>query len=308
MQYARIAVTGGAGRLGIYVAKELREHAAVTTIDISPAKLDLPHVEADIRDLAAMHRAIAGHDAVMHIGAIDGHVEATDEDFFVTNAQGTWNVLHAAFEAGVKKVIVCSSNASTGLNHSNMHMPPLYLPIDETHERRPTNAYGLSKLCTEVAAQSFGRRGKMKVATIRPVYIMFPELVQVIIDRASDPEKGDFPSAEERAAATSEAELEPLTLLRSWVRPEDLARAFRLALETDTGDYDMFYATAADTFEPEPTLPYMERVYGTLPDVRKPEIYERNPHASPCDSDHAREVLGWEPTGTWEELSGMKRA
>ena len=299
-----VAVTGGSGRLGRYVVDELGGRTSVTVIDKRPAGTEPSHVEADILDLGAMRRALAGHDTLVHLAAIDGHVNATPETFFETNVQGTWNVLHAACEVGVKKAVVCSSHAATGLNRSNPHMPPLYLPIDESHPLRPTEAYGLSKAVTEMIARSFARRGAMEVVTIRPVYIMFPELVRHVAQRINDPSGG----AESGSGALSDAFLEPLALLRSYVRPEDLARAFRLALETDCGACDLFYLTARDTFEPSPTLAYVERVYGALPEVRKPQVYEVSPHASPFDCARAQAVLGWKARGTWEELSGTIRS
>ena len=304
VRFASVAVTGGSGRLGRYVVDELRGRASVTVIDKRPAGTEPSHVEADILDLGAMRRAFAGHDTLVHLAAIDGHVNAAPETFFETNVQGTWNVLHAACEAGVKKAVVCSSHAATGLNRSNPHMPPEYLPIDESHPLRPTNAYGLGKAVTEMIAKSFARRGAMEVVTIRPVYIMFPELVRHVAERVGDPGGED----ESGAGALSDAFLEPLALLRSYVRPEDLARAFRLALETDCGEFDLFYITARDTFEPSPTLAYVERVYGALPEVRKPQVYEANPHASAFDCDRAQAVLGWKARGTWEELCRTTRS
>lgn len=303
VQFASVAVTGGSGRLGRYVVDEIGGRTGVTVIDKRPAQTGPFHVEADILDLGAMRRALAGHDALVHLAAIDGHVNAAPEAFFETNVQGTWNVLHAAREAGVKKAVVCSSHAATGLNRSNPHMPPEYLPIDESHPLRPTNAYGLGKAVTEMIAKSFARRSAMKVVTIRPVYIMFPELVRHVAERISDPGEEDGSGA----GALSDAFLEPLALLRAYVRPDDLARAFRLALETDCGELDLFYVSARDTFEPSPTLAYVERVYGALPEVRKPQVYAASPHASPFDCARAEAVLGWKARGTWEDLSGTTR-
>ena len=58
----------------------------------------------------------------------------------------------------------------------------------------------------------------------------------------------------------------------------------------------MFLITAAETFEPGPTLSYLEHLYGALPDVRKPEVYAGNPRASAFDISSAREILGWSPS------------
>lgn len=295
-RFEKVTVTGGSGRLGRYVVEELEGRCRLTTLDVAPAATPHAHVEVDVLDLGALHRAFGGQDAVVHIGAIDAHVDATAETFFRTNALGTWNVLHAAEQAGVQKVLVCSSNAVTGHNLYNRHMPPLYLPYDEDHPLRPTHVYGLSKQMGELIGESFARRGTMEVAVLRPTYVAFPEMVRLMAARVREPERTDFPWL------PSGTYLEPLQLLRSYVEPSDAARCFRLALETASGPFATFFTAAADTFEPEPTLPYLERAYGTLPEVRKPWVYERNPNAGVVDCTRAREVLGWEPTSRWPDM------
>lgn len=308
MQFDKVIVTGGSGRLGRFIADALKGRAQVTTLDIAGPKSNLPHITLNITDLEGLFKAFTGVDAVVHVGALDGHVEAVPEEFMRVNALGTWNVLHAAFEAGVRKVVVASSNSATGLNSTNLHRPPLYLPIDETHPVWPTQAYGLSKLINEVAAESFGNRGAMKVACVRPTYIMFPELVPFLAKRLLDPDNPAHAKDTHPDPSVSAALQEPLGLLRCYVEPKDLARLFQLALEHDGATYEFFYGSARDSCDPAPTLSYVGRVYGRIPEVRKPQIYETNPHASVIDCSRAREVLGWEPTSDWSKMSGMKRA
>ena len=308
MQFEKVVVTGGSGRLGRHVVDALKGRARVTTLDIQPARFDLPHVTLDIQDLTGLAKAFAGIEAVVHVGAIDGHVPASPEEFMKVNALGTWNVLHAAFEAGVRKVIVTSSNSSTGINAANIHRPPVYLPRDEAHPVWPTHAYGLSKLVNEIAAESFGNRGTMKVVCIRPTFVMFPEIVPFIARRVLDPDNPELLKETHPDPEVAAALHEPLTLPRCYVEPKDLAHLYRLALEHDGSPYELFYGSAADSFDSTPTLAYMARVYGRIPEVRKPKIYEKNPHASVVDCTRAREVLGWQPTSDWSKMSGMKRA
>ncbi|MSO93498.1 MAG: NAD(P)-dependent oxidoreductase [Rhodospirillales bacterium] len=301
LPYERVLVTGGSGRLGRAVVKELNAHCAVSTIDCAPAAFALPHGVVDILDLQALYKAIKGHDAVVHIAALDSHVKATPDEFFKTNAIGTWNVLHAAYEADVRKVVVCSSNAATGLNFSNKQRPPHYLPYDESHPLHPTNAYGLSKQINEITARSFADRGRMEVICLRPSYVAFPDIVRLMVARITEPERVNFPWM-----AVGEY-LEPLQLLRSYIHPADAARCFRLALQATGIQYDVFFVSAADSFDSTPTLAHIERTYGRLPEIRKPWVYERNPYASVIDCSRARERLGWEPTTDWAALSGITR-
>ena len=98
----------------------------------------------------------------------------------------------------------------------------------------------------------------MRVTCIRPTYVMFPELVPSIAARdAEPPEPAGEPAHPDPAVAA--ALKEPLSLLRAYVEPGDVARLFRLALEHVGAPYELFYGSAADSFEPQPTLSYLQR-------------------------------------------------
>ena len=300
-----VLVTGGCGRLGRYVVDELRSRYRVTTLDVVDSPWTLPHLKLDILDLPGLHRACAGQDAVVHLAALDGHVEMPAARFLAVNALGTWNVLEAGFEAGVKQAVVASSNSALGLSDAEGALQPLYIPLDEVHPTWPTHAYALSKLLNEVTAESFGRRRRMRVICIRPTYIMFPELVPTIAARTQGLLVS--PDTAHPDPAFTAALKEPLSLLRCYVEPRDVARLFRLALEHVGAPYGVFYGSAADSFEPQPTLSYFERRYGTLPEIRKPWVYERNPYAAAVDCSRAHDVLGWTPTSDWVQMSGVAR-
>jgi nucleoside-diphosphate-sugar epimerase len=295
MQFDRVLVTGGAGRLGRYVVPELAGHCRVSVLDRDrgAARPDFP---TDVLDLDAVARAMPGHDAVVHLAAIDVSVPAAAERIFDTNVRGTWNVLQAARQAGVRRVIVSSSVAATGIDAAR---PPLYLPVDEAHPLRPTHDYGLSKEIDEAIARSFALRSGLEVVVLRPAWVMFPEIVRDALAQLG----GSLPAPGERVVADGGERLrEPLPLLRSHVAPEDAALAYRLALELPRVAYEVLYVTAADTFHPSPTLPYLREAFGGLPEVRRPDVYARDPRASAHDSSRAREVLGWRPATTWPDL------
>ena len=312
MGFENVLVTGGAGRLGRYVVAELTGHCRVTTLDRAggPSPPDLapdlpPDLTVDILDLEPLARALRGQDALIHLAAIDASVPAPPEVIFDTNVRGTWNVLQAAHQAGVRKAVVCSSVAAAGIDATNPHRPPLYLPIDEAHPLRPSHEYGLSKQLDECIAESFARRGGMQVICLRPAWVMFPGVLRDVLGQLGE---AGLPARAPDAADRPDRLREPLPLLRSYVDPQDLARAFRLALELDGPRYEVFFVVAADTFHPTPTLPYLEHAYGSLPEIRKPEIYAGNPRASAHDITRARELLGWRPTTTWPQVAARGAA
>ena len=299
MRCENVLVTGGGGRLGRYVVADLAGHCRVSVLDRDGGSPPPDHT-VDILDLESLARATRGHDGLIHLAAIDASVSAPDEAIFDTNVRGTWNVLQAAQQAGVRKAVICSSVSATGIDSTNRHLPPLYLPIDEAHSLRPSRAYGLSKQLDECIAQSFARRGGMTVTCLRPAWVMFPDVVRDVLIQLGDP------ASPTRASAPTDRPdriREPFPLLRSYVDPQDLARAFRLALELDGSSYEVVFVTAADTFHPTPTLPHLREAYGSLPEIRKPEVYERDPRASAHDIARAREVLGWRPTTTWAQVA-----
>jgi nucleoside-diphosphate-sugar epimerase len=285
-----VLVTGATGRLGRFVVAELKRHYRVAALDRDAATA--PDLAVDVLDLPAVVGAMRGQHAVVHLAAIDAAVPAPAAAIFDTNVRGTWNVLEAAHATGVRHVVLCSSVSALGVDVTNPRMPPAYLPIDEAHPLRPTQAYGLSKLVGEEIGRSFARRGAMAVTCLRPAWVMFPETLDSLVGRLrAGPETGPPPAGQEH-----------LPLLRGYVDPADVARAFRLALARPAAPGDVFFVTAADTFGAEPTLRHLERLYGTVPEIRKPDVYRQNPHAGAYDTSRAREILGWTPSVAWADL------
>ena len=87
-----------------------------------------------------------------------------------------------------------------------------------------------------------------------------------------------------------------------YVTVQDVARAFRLALEASDPSFSILFLTAADTSRPEPTLEWYPERVGPLPEVIDQPLYDRNPRASVFSSAKARAVLGWEPTSNYLDL------
>jgi UDP-glucose 4-epimerase len=290
MHIENVLVTGGTGRLGRFVVAELKRHYRVAALDRDAATA--PDVAVDVLDLPSLVGAMRGQHAVVHLAAIDAAVPAPANVIFDTNVRGTWNVLEAAHATGVRHVVICSSVSALGIDFTNPRTPPAYLPIDEAHPLQPTQAYGLSKQLGEEIARSFARRRAMAITCLRPAWVMFPEILASLVGRLrKGPETGPPPAGQE-----------PLPLLRGYVDPEDAARAFRLALARPAAAADLFFITARDTFEAEPTLRHLERQYGSVPEIRKPDVYRQNPHAGVYDTSGAREILGWTPSVTWADL------
>ena len=278
----RIAITGASGRLGAYVLPALEGHELRALDLTAPTGQQVDFRMADLRDLAAMDAALQRVEVVVHLGGIDRSVAIDDAATMQVNVNGTWNLFEASRRAGVRRVIHCSSNSVTGLDQTNPTMPPCYLPIDEAHPLRPTDAYALSKLCGEQIAASFARRG-LEVIVLRPCFIAFPEQVQFMAG-------GESPARRD----------EPMSYLCAYVGPEDCARGFAAAVElADYAGCETFFLAAADTFAIQPTVAWLEALYGARIPLRDPALYEGFPRASPISCERAKVRLGWKPTTQW---------
>lgn len=277
-----VLITGASGRLGEFVLNEIAEHHTAGVMDLAPPhRDDVPFTQGDVTDLESVRCAVDGFDAVIHLAAIDLGVPATPERYFGVNVMGTWNVLQAAQEAGIRKVVLASSISANGAGEMRPDFPPRYLPIDEAHECEPVHPYGVSKLVVEEVARSFARAG-MSVICIRPVAVAVPSHLPKLVERTRNPDH---------------------RWLADYVTGADAASAFRLALDYEAQRFDAFFVTAADSCASEPTLERAERLFGHLPEIRDPERFEREPRAAMVDASRARDCLGWSPTSSWPELT-----
>lgn len=280
MAYESIAVTGGSGLLGSQVMRRLYGRAALTAVDIRPPQESDralgTFVNASITDYDTMRAAFAGKDAVVHLAAIPNPREAAAGVTFNNNVQGAWTVLQAAEDAGVRRVIVASSDSVFGLSYNPPDWHPQSLPVDETHPVRPTEFYSLSKRVTETIAESYAARKTLEVLAIRPSHIVFPRGYPEIAKRGADVQNYHF---------------------WAWVAPEDVAQAFDLALHMpDYRAYEVFTIASADGMNTRPTLEMAQERWDPMPAVRRADIFRDNPTASVLDITKARERLGYSPT------------
>ncbi len=273
-----VLVTGGSGRLGTYVVDRLKQTHVVTVLDIvRPKSSDVGYVNVSITDLAALTDSLKGIDAVVHLAAVPNPRTSTPQACFTVNTQGTWSILQAAEDAGVKRVVVASSDAATGLHYNPENWAPQYLPVDEAHPLRPSEVYSLTKEITESICRCFAVRGKVEVLAIRPGHVVFEPEYPELSARGSDVQNYH---------------------LWGFVAPEDVAQGFELALNLADGSYDCFFLGGADGLNERPTLEMFKERFGYDPTVRKPEIYAAMPNAGVFDISHARQKLGYEPRFT----------
>jgi nucleoside-diphosphate-sugar epimerase len=289
MRYRNVLVTGSGGLLGRHVVRELVERCEVAGFDQKRCPEPISQTIGDATDLSAVRAACAGKDAVVHIAARPNIWSGTGEDILRVNVMATWNVLQAAEEAGVRRVVLCSSDSVMGFTvMSSALCAPDYAPVDAGHPLRPTDPYALSKVLGERIGQSFVDRGKVEVVALRPVFILYPEMYDEVKARARDPAGYKGPAVGGPSAAGGGP-------LWHYVDPRDVARAFRLALEAPSfARCEGFYICASSTLAPDPTLERLERFLKRCVEVRQPDVYEQNAYAPLYDLSRARDALGFE--------------
>jgi uronate dehydrogenase len=177
----RVLITGAAGRIGKTLAEHLgdryalrllyhrtipEEHAAAAEEARernAPAPIAGASNEVaigNVGDLAAMERACAGVDAVVHMAA-DPRVQAPWEDILHANIVGTYNAYEAAHRQGVGKVIFASSNHATGFYEKARIYTTPEMPA------RPDSYYGVSKAFGEDLGRYYVDQFGMSVICLR---------------------------------------------------------------------------------------------------------------------------------------------
>jgi nucleoside-diphosphate-sugar epimerase len=284
----KIVVTGGSGKAGRAVVRDLLEHGHdVLNVDLRPSAESsspdspAPFLRADLTDFGETLEAIGGGErlpgiqAVVHLAAIPSPVHATPDVVFRTNITSTHTVFAAAVRLGLQRVVWASSETTLGLPFDT---PPDYAPIDEQHELRPESSYALSKVLGEEAARQFNRWSGIPFVGLRFSNIM---------------ERGDY---ERFPSFWNDPQLRRWNLW-SYVDESHVALSVRCALEADVLDADAFIIAAADTVMRRPSRELMAEVYPGVP-VRD----GLGEHETLLSIDKARRVLGYDPAFTWREL------
>jgi UDP-glucose 4-epimerase len=163
----RVLVTGAGGNLGRAVVPALVQAGHVPVLlDFRPLDTEQEFVEGDVRDTAAVARAMRGVDVVVHAAALHGiHLGAwSAEDFWSINVTGTFNVYEAARDAGVSHVVLGSSMVVYGDIGAGDEP---WLVVTEQSPLRPTNLYGLTKVLSEDVARYYATAGAISTVALR---------------------------------------------------------------------------------------------------------------------------------------------
>ena len=166
----KVLVTGGAGFIGSNLVQHLLgERHTVAVLDNLSSGYEqnlapFPQIElirGDVREKAAVERAMQGATVVFHLAASVGNKRSIDNpiDDSEVNVLGTINVLEAARRSGVRKVVFSSSAGIFGELKT--------LPIREDHAAEPDTPYGASKLCAEKMCLAYSKLYHQEAVSLR---------------------------------------------------------------------------------------------------------------------------------------------
>jgi nucleoside-diphosphate-sugar epimerase len=278
-------VTGGSGKVGRAVLRELLEHGhEVLNVDRNPPDRSAPpapFLPADLTDYGQTLEALSGAElmsgteAVVHLAAIPSPIHATPDVVFATNIRSTYTVFSAAVRLRLQRVVWASSETTLG---TPFPQPPDYTPVDERHPLRPESSYALSKVLGEEMARQFSRWSAIPFIGLRFSNVM---------ERA---DYAQFPSWWDDPRIRS-------WNLWSYVDESHAGQSVLGALGADLQGAHAFIIAAADTVMRRPSRELMAEVY---PGVAVADRVAE--HGTLLDIEGARRAIGYAPQFSWREL------
>jgi UDP-N-acetylglucosamine/UDP-N-acetyl-alpha-D-glucosaminouronate 4-epimerase len=296
---SRVLVTGGAGFIGANLVRALLERGDdVRVLDnFSTGNrdnlegLDVEIVEGELRSYERVHNAVRGVEVVHHLGAL-GSVPRSVQDPLTTgavNVEGTLNVLLAARDEGVRRVVFASSSSVYGSSAE--------LPARESGPVDPISPYGVAKLAAERYCVSFSR-----------VYHAF-ETVVLRYFNVFGPRQNPF---SEYAAAvplfiTAIAHDEPVTIFGDGAQARDFTYIANVvdanlrAADAEGANGRIFNVAAGAPHSVDDLVDTIAGLLGKSVERRYAEPRPGDIRDSFADVTAARETLGWEPGVGFEE-------
>jgi uronate dehydrogenase len=167
-QHQTVLITGGAGRIGRYLKDRLRRPGrTLRLLDVTPPERQaedadgahgIEHVVASVTDYPAVHAAMEGVDAVVHLAGI-ASTKAPASDLTHVNITGTTHVFEAARLHGVRRIVFASSNHAAGFGERTI--------TGEAGLPRPDSFYGVTKVFGEALGSLYHDRDGMDVVCLR---------------------------------------------------------------------------------------------------------------------------------------------
>ncbi len=298
-QRSTVLVTGAGGFIGSHLTERLVELGAHTRalvhynsantwgwLDASPLKADIEVVAGDIRDVDHLRQIVRGVDVVFHLAALIAipYSYETPRAYVHTNVEGTLNVLQAARDADIGRVVHTSTSEVYGTART--------VPIDEQHPLQGQSPYAASKIGADKLAEAFHLSFGLPVATLRPFNTYGPR----------QSARAVIPTLISQALTQPEVRLGNLTPARDFNYVEDTVEGFIRIAECDAAIGEVVNVGSGQ----EIGIGDLARTILELLGTDKPIVTEAQrvrPQGSEvdrlcADPQKARRLLGWQPRHT----------
>ena len=279
----RVIVTGGSGRAGTHTVRELVEAGhEVVNLDMQRPPEELPgnFIRLDLTDAGEVYDAFfqVQPEGVCHLAANPSPSGFPRQQTFTNNVLSTYQVMQAAGDTGVKRLIYASSEMATGWLTTD-DLPPRF-PFNEADRVDTPNAYALSKYMGEVIANSMiTRYPELAICSLRINNVIPPDRYDMLQYR-----RDNFPAGGGN--------------FWSYIDARDVAGAFRAALEGQSQGHEVFLIAAADTCLDIPIREAVERLYGSGANFDP----NHGEHQSAFDCRKIEQFFGWKPRYSWRDL------
>jgi nucleoside-diphosphate-sugar epimerase len=300
----RYLVTGGAGFIGSNTVDELvrRGHSVVVLDDLSSGKEDnlaeirnkITFIKGSITDIEVVRKAMHEAEYVLHLAARTS-VPRSVKDPIETNRiniDGTLNVLVAAREVKVKRVVFAASSSAYGETPT--------LPKVETMQPQPISPYGVTKYVGELYGQTFGRCYGLEHVSLRYFNIFGPR---------QDP-GSPYSGVLAKFCTAFLEETEPLVFgdgqqTRDFTFVENAVQANLLAFEAPNVSGKVFNVGTGGRTSLNDVLAALGKISGKPLSAKYDPPRDGDIRDSQADISQARGFLGYEPLVSFEE--GLKR-
>jgi len=280
---SKVLVTGGSGKLGRAVLRDLVEHGYdVLNLDQQALPEPIcPSVKVDLSNFGEVSSAILGgvderggpFDAVVHLAAIPAPGLSANARTLTNNVTSSYNVFESCRLAGIKNVVFASSETVLGLPFDN---PPPYAPVDEEYFPRPESAYSLGKLLDETMAAQFCRWDPdLRMVGLRFSNVMYPEDYKAFPSFDSEPRKRKWN-------------------LWAYIDARDGAQAVRRAIQAEFTGFEAFIIANADSVMSRSNISLLAEVF--------PEVEQRgniSTNGTLLSIEKAKRMLGYSPQFSW---------
>ncbi len=241
MSQLQVLATGTRGRVGSEITSQLNERYKLRTYDLEANPEVEDAIAGDISDFDALKNAMKGCDAVLHLAATSDEAPFREE-LLPNNIVGIYNVLEAAHQSGVKRVVFASSVQAIGgnLHRSDPNKPAL----QEDEIARPTSLYGASKVWGETLGRYYYDKYQLEFVSLRI--------------GAFQPYDSDW--------------LQRDICRDIWLSPRDMFQISWRALETPDVGYAVVHATS-DVPREAMSLDSARRILGYAPEDKSDDFY-----------------------------------